>query len=202
MNPIFFTIYIGLGLFFLQAIGFSACLKLTRREKNKRDKEFALIDKERLELTKLENILKEDLAQARLMSDTILQKLKDLSNQAEMEWQNIALKVHELVELVDHKSKDILEANIMQASKVNLQLAKTCKTAEHLQEALEESRKNTHKTLRLLDQNVQADDLLKQIQTEKYTEAKELLLKGIEPHVISKKLGISMGELILLSSYS
>jgi hypothetical protein len=119
-----------------------------------------------------------------------------------MEWQNIALKVHELVELVDHKSKDILEANIMQASKVNLQLAKTCKTAEHLQEALEESRKNTHKTLRLLDQNVQADDLLKQIQTEKYTEAKELLLKGIEPHVISKKLGISMGELILLSSYS
>jgi hypothetical protein len=82
-----------------------------------------------------------------------------------------------------------------------LALEKIIKDAQILNENLIASTKKSQKILRLFDATVPPEDIFKEIQTEKYAEAKKLLQDGIEASDVSRRLGMSMSEVLLLSSY-
>ena len=124
-----------------------------------------------------------------------------IGSEAHAEWEDVTKKINSVLVEVDKHSEIILEANISNLSMRSMALEKIMKDAEVLNESLILSTKKAQKILKLFDSSVPTEEIFKEIQTEKYAEAKKLLLEGVEASAVVKKLGMSMTEVLLLSSY-
>ena len=91
--------------------------------------------------------------------------------------------------------------NISNLNMRSMALEKIMKDAEILNEKLLISSKKAQKILKLFDSSVPPEEIFKEIQNEKYLDAKKLLLEGVEASEVVKRLGMSMTEVLLLSSY-
>ena len=191
---------IGVGLFLLQIAFFISCVKWIKGTQGKREKEFVLLDRERGELNTLRKSISADLARAEELSQETLQKLKALASQADYEWETLTSKISEVGPLLEAQSKKIITESLQEANKSSLYLSKLCKQGEHIQIGLEDAVIRSQKLLRVIGSNAPTDELLNDIQDEKYAEARRMLSEGIEAHQVSKKLGITLGEVILISS--
>lgn len=201
MNSVLIIAGMGVALFIFQAIFFITCIKWLANSKKKREQEFALLDKERAKLIGLQSQLKEDVSEARKLADETLKKLKLIGAEAHAEWNDMTKKIHEVLVEVDSHSEKLLENNI---SKLNLQrmsLDKTVQDATHINETLTLATLKGQKFLKLFDAGLPTEDILKELQTNKYSEAKKMLSDGMDASFISKKLGISLGEIVTLSSF-
>ena len=201
MNTILIMVCIGVALFIFQSIFFITCVKWLASSKKKRDQEFALLDKERSKLIELQSQLKENVLEAKKLADGTLKKLNIIGAEAHVEWEEMTKKIHEVLIEVDTHSAKLLENNV---SKLNLQkmaLDKSIQNAEQINEALAIATLKGQKFLKLFDAGLPTEEILKEIQTNKYADAKKMLSDGLDASVISKKLGISMGEIVTLSSF-
>ena len=201
MNTVLIMVCIGVALFIFQSIFFISCVKWLASSKKKRDREFALLDKERAKLIELQGQLKDDISEARKLADDTLKKLKLIGAEAHAEWEDMTKKIHEVLIEVDSHSEKLLENNI---SKLNLQrmsLDKSVQNAHQINEILTIATLKGQKFLKLFDSGLPTDEILKELQTNKYTDAKKMLSDGMDASIISKKLGLSMGEIVTLSSF-
>ena len=201
MNYIALLLCIGFVLFVFQIVFFFSCMKWLKSGKLKRDKEFAILDSERAQLIEIQSALSQEVREAKKLASETLNKLMVIGSEAHAEWEDVTKKINSVLVEVDKHSEIILEANISNLSMRSMALEKVMKDAEILNESLIISTKKAQKILKLFDTSVPSEDIFKEIQTEKYAEAKKLLLEGIEASVVVKKLGMSMGEVLLLSSY-
>lgn len=201
MNYIALLLCIGFVLFIFQIVFFFSCMKWLKSGKLKRDKEFAILDSERAQLIEIQSALSQEVREAKKLASETLNKLMVIGSEAHAEWEDVTKKINSVLVEVDKHSEIILEANISNLSMRSMALEKIMKDAEILNETLIISTKKAQKILKLFDTSVPTEDIFKEIQTEKYAEAKKLLLEGIEASVVVKKLGMSMGEVLLLSSY-
>ncbi len=201
MNYIALLLCIGFVLFIFQIVFFFSCMKWLKSGKLKRDKEFAILDSERAQLIEIQSALSQEVREAKKLANETLNKLMVIGSEAHAEWEDVTKKINSVLVEVDKHSEIILEANISNLSMRSMALEKIMKDAEILNETLIISTKKAQKILKLFDTSVPNEDIFKEIQTEKYAEAKKLLLEGIEASVVVKKLGMSMGEVLLLSSY-
>jgi hypothetical protein len=201
MNYIALLLCIGLVLFIFQIVFFFSCMKWLKSGKLKRDKEFAILDSERAQLIEIQSALSQEVREAKKLASETLNKLMVIGSEAHAEWEDVTKKINSVLVEVDKHSEIILEANISNLSMRGMALEKIMKDAEIINETLIISTKKAQKILKLFDTSVPTEDIFKEIQTEKYAEAKKLLLEGIEASVVAKKLGMSMGEVLLLSSY-
>ncbi|APJ02725.1 hypothetical protein [Silvanigrella aquatica] len=201
MNYVALLLCIGFVLFIFQIIFFFSCLKWLKSGKLKRDKEFAILDAERAQLIEMQSVLTQEVREAKKLAGETLNKLMVIGSEAHAEWEDVTKKINSVLLEVDKHSEIILEANISNLNMRSMALEKIMKDAEILNENLYVSVKKAQKILKLFDSSVPADEIFKEIQTEKYAEAKKMLLDGTEASVVVKKLGMSMGEVLLLSSY-
>ncbi len=201
MNYIALLLCIGFVLFIFQIAFFFSCMKWLKSGKSKRDKEFAILDSERAKLIEIQSALSQEVREAKKLASETLNKLMVIGSEAHAEWEDVTKKINSVLVEVDKHSEIILEANISNLSMRSMALEKIMKDAEILNETLIISTKKAQKILKLFDSSVPTEDIFKEIQTEKYAEAKKLLLEGIEASVVVKRLGVSMGEVLLLSSY-
>lgn len=201
MNYIALLLCIGFVLFIFQIVFFFSCMKWLKSGKLKRDKEFAILDSERAQLIDIQSALTQEVREAKKLASETLNKLMVIGSEAHAEWEDVTKKINSVLVEVDKHSEIILEANISNLSMHSMALEKVMKDAEILNETLLISARKAHKILKLFDASVPNEEIFKEIQTEKYAEAKKLLQEGIEASVVVKKLGMSMGEVLLLSSY-
>ena len=201
MNYIALLLCIGLALFAFQTIFFLTCMKWLKSGKLKRDKEFAILDSERAQLIEIQATLGQEVREAKKLASETLNKLMVIGSEAHAEWEDVTKKINSVLVEVDKHSEIILEANISNLSMRSMALEKIMKDAEVLNESLILSTKKAQKILKLFDSSVPTEEIFKEIQTEKYAEAKKLLLEGVEASAVVKKLGMSMTEVLLLSSY-
>jgi len=199
-NPFVIIGIIVAGVFLFQIFSTVAILKLIKVQKNKRDKEFSLIDKERQELQTLSRNVRQDLEDSKNLSKDTLSRLQNLSNQADLEWQNVMQKVAEVLTFLESQSKDVITKQLHEVTQANLKLSKTCRDANELVVSLGDHISKSKKVLQAFDSKNPTDEFLKDIQIEKYEEAKRMIQEGVEASSITKKLGLSLGEVILLSA--
>ncbi|WP_397600199.1 hypothetical protein [Silvanigrella sp.] len=201
MNYIALLLCIGFVLFIFQTLFFFLCLKWLKSGKTKRDKEFAILDAERGQLIEIQSALTHEVSQAKKLASETLNKLMVIGSEAHAEWEDVTKKINSVLIEVDKHSEIILEANISNLNMRSMALEKIMKDAEILNEKLLISSKKAHKILKLFDSSVPPEEIFKEIQNEKYLDAKKLLLEGVEASEVVKRLGMSMTEVLLLSSY-
>lgn len=201
MNTVLVIVCIGVALFIFQCIFFISCIKWLSNSKKKRDRDFAILDKERAQLIELQSQLKIDVTDAKKLADETLKKLKIIGAEAHAEWDDMTKKIHEVLIEVDSHSAKLLENNI---SKLNLQrmsLDKSVQDAQKINEALAIASAKGQKILKLFDSNLPTEEILKELQANKYADAKKMLAEGYDASMVAKKLGLSMGEIVTLSSF-
>jgi hypothetical protein len=201
MNSILVMVCIGVTLFIFQSVFFISCVKWLSNSKKKRDKEFAILDKERAMLIELQSQLKNDITEARQLSDQTLKKLKIIGAEAHAEWDDMTKKINEVLIEVDSHSDKLLENNISKLNIQKMSLEKSIINAKQMNENLTQTCNKAQKFLKLFDTNLPTEEVLKEIQTNKYNDAKRMLADGLDATFVSKKLGLSLGEVVTISSF-
>jgi hypothetical protein len=193
--------FIGAGLFLFQVIFFIFCIKWLQRAKLRRDKDFAILDKQRLQLIDIQSALNQEVLQAKDLAHGTLGKLRMIGAEAHAEWEEMTKRINTVLVDVDQRFEAILESSISNLTMSSMALEKTMQDAQLLNDELSSATKKAQKVMRLFDSSTPSEEIFKEIQTEKYAEAKRLLCEGIDATAVVKKLGLSMGEVVLLSSY-
>lgn len=202
MNYVALLLCIGFVLFLSQVFFFFICIKWLKSGKIKRDKEFAILDAERAKLIEVQATLTEEVTQAKKLAGETLNKLMLIGSEAHAEWEDVTKKINSVLVEVEKHSEAILDVNISNLNMKSMALEKVIREADNINQNLLVSIKKAQKILRLFDSSVPTEEIFKEIQNEKYAEAKNLLRQGIEASEIVKKLGMSMSEVMLLSSYT
>lgn len=202
MNYVALLLCIGFVLFLSQVFFFFICIKWLKSGKIKRDKEFAILDAERAKLIEVQATLTEEVTQAKKLAGETLNKLMLIGSEAHAEWEDVTKKINSVLVEVEKHSEAILDVNISNLNMKSMALEKVIREADNINQNLLVSIKKAQKILRLFDSSVPSEEIFKEIQNEKYAEAKNLLRQGIEASEIVKKLGMSMSEVMLLSSYT
>jgi plasmid maintenance system antidote protein VapI len=186
-------------LLLLEGVFFLTCFRWLSSGKRAREREFARLDSERSELVDLQQAVARDLRDAKKLSEDTLVKLKRVGADAHDEWIEMNRKCEHLVSELEEKLRDLAEISVSQITRQKMQLEKAIQVAGHTRDQLTESTSDAKKILRFLDENVPSDEVLKELQAEKYAEARRLIQDGKEINVICRKLGLSQSEVQLLS---
>ncbi|KAB8027731.1 hypothetical protein [Fluviispira multicolorata] len=201
MNSIAIVLCIGIFLFIIQSIFIIFCLRWLASGKRKRDKEFAILDSERGQLIEMQSALSQEVQDAKKLANDTLNKLRIIGSEAHAEWEDVTKKINSVLLEVDKHSGIILEDNLSKLAMRSMSVEKIMKDAQLINEKIVENTRKAQKVLKLFDTNVPNEEIFKEIQSEKYFEAKKLLSEGVDASVVVKKLGLSMSEVVLLSAY-
>lgn len=199
MNTFVVLACFGAVFLLLEALFFMTCFRWLSNGKRSREKEFARLDAERNELVELQQAVARELKEAKRLSEETLVKLKRIGADAHDEWNEMSRKCEQLVFDLEQKLTELAEASVGHINRQKMQLEKSIQVGEHTYANLTESTSNAKKILRFLDENVPSDEVLKELQAEKYAEARRLIHEGKELGVICRKLGLSQSEVQLLS---
>lgn len=189
----------ALVLLVLEGVFFLTCFRWLSSGKRAREREFARLDSERSELVELQQAVARDLREAKKLSEETLVKLKRVGADAHEEWIEMNRKCEHLVTELEDKLRELADVSVGQINRQKMQLEKTIQVAGQTHDHLTESAADARKILRFLDENVPSDEVLKELQAEKYAEARRLIQDGKEIAVICRKLGLSQSEVQLLS---
>ncbi|NBX15788.1 MAG: hypothetical protein EBR09_00330 [Proteobacteria bacterium] len=199
MNTIVVMSVFALVLLVLEGVFFLTCFRWLSSGKRAREREFARLDSERSELVELQQAVARDLREAKKLSEETLVKLKRVGADAHEEWIEMNRKCEHLVTELEDKLRELADVSVGQINRQKMQLEKTIQVAGQTHDHLTESAADARKILRFLDENVPSDEVLKELQAEKYAEARRLIQDGKEIAVICRKLGLSQSEVQLLS---
>jgi hypothetical protein len=199
VNTILIMSAFAIVLLLLEGVFFLTCFRWLSSGKRAREREFARLDAERSELVELQQAVARDLREAKKLSEDTLVKLKRVGADAHEEWIEMNKKCEHLVSELDEKLRDLAEMSVGQINRQKMQLEKAIQVAGQTHDQLAESTSDAKKILRFLDENVPSDEVLKELQAEKYAEARRLIQDGKEIAVICRKLGLSQSEVQLLS---
>jgi hypothetical protein len=200
MNSIVILCGIGVFIFLFQCIFFISCMRWLSQGKRKRDKEFAILDADRAQLISLQGHIKKDIQEAKKLADETLKKLRIIGTEAHAEWEEVTKKINSVLVEVEQHSDVILKKNIEQLNIQKLSLDKSIQESHLVIAKLTEKSSKAQQILGLFDTGLPTDEILKEIQANKYEDAKRMLLQGVEASMVSKKLGISMSEIVLISA--
>jgi hypothetical protein len=183
----------------LETVFFLACFKWLSNGKKLREREFNRLDQERAELVELQAAVSSELTQAKKISEETLSKLRKVGADAHDEWIEMTQRCESLLTDIEMKSKELVNDAISKMNKTTMQIEKSTQLAMNTSTDLKESTQSAQKLLRFLDESVPSDEIFKELQAEKYAEARRLIYEGAEVSSICRKLGLSQSEVQLLS---
>lgn len=199
MNTIVVLSIFGFVFLLLEALFFMSCFRWLSNGKRTRERDFSRLDQERGELMELQQAVSRELSLAKKISEETLSKLKRVGADAHAEWTEMTQKCEHLMMDLEAKSKELAESSLNQINRQKMQLEKSVQVATQTSSELLESTNSAKRILRFLDENVPSDEIFKELQAEKYAEARRLIHEGKELGVICRKLGLSQSEVQLLS---
>jgi hypothetical protein len=199
VNTILALSIFGVVFLLLEAVFFLTCFRWLASGKKAREREFVRLDAERNELVELQQAVARELKDAKRLSEETLVKLKRVGADAHAEWTEMNKKCEGLVLELEGKLNSLAENSVNQMNRQRMTLEKSIQIAEQTNSSLCESTANAKKILRFLDESVPSDEVLKELQAEKYAEARRLIHEGKDLGIICRKLGLSQSEVQLLS---
>lgn len=199
MNSAVFVIAVAFLLLAAELAFFLYCFRWLSSGKRLREREFARLDSERAELLELQAALMADLKNAKRLSEDTLGRLNRIGAEANAEWNEMIEKVESVVVEVEARTQKLMDGTLSQLHRHRLGLEKASKDGEIANAKLQETIAGARKILRLFDKSVPSEQIFKDLQTEKYAQAKKMLTDGVEATEVARKLSMSHSEVTLLS---
>ena len=181
------------GLFFLY------CFRWLSAGRRNRERDFSRLDAERAELLELQHALASDVREAKRMSEETIGRLSRLGAEAGAEWRDMMERMETLLSDVEGRARELSEQGLEQLQRGRLTLDKAVKDAQGAGATLDERVAKARTLLRFFEKNVPTDEIVKELQSEKYEFARRMLSEGKESSAICKKLGLTQSEVALLS---
>ena len=199
LNTSILIICVAAALVGVEILFFAYCFRWLSSGKRLREKQFALLDSERAELLELQASLMHDLKNAKKISEETLSKLNRIGAEAHAEWTDMVERVENVLVEVEGRTHKLLEENLENLHKHRMGLDKSIQDGSQTNARLIETVLGARKLLRLFDKNIPQEEIFKDLQTEKYAQAKQMLSQGVDASTVSKKLSMSQSEVALLS---
>lgn len=200
MNVFVIMISFGVSLFVFQVLFVTFCVRWLASGKRKRDKEFQLLDEERQQIIEMQAGLKKEIEDVQRLSKDTFQKLRILSTEVHEEWNDVTNKVSTILEEVESQIGRVCEGNLSKLSMERMAIEKCLQDAQCCRRDLLESLKKVNNVVKLLDSSISADDVVKDIQTDKYLQAKQMLEQGYDASTIASKLALTKSEVVTISN--
>lgn len=191
---------LGVVAFVAIEVGFFALIyKMFHGAKRDREKEFALLDRDRAELLNLQEELLQTTRKADAATKDSLAKLNKIGAKAHLEWTEMTTKIEEVMVEIERRSQDLIDTSLKQLNRKKHEAAHLINEIEELRKLLGQDLQNAKKVLRFFDTKVDLDTALDDLRLDKYTEAKQLLNEGLQATEISRRLGLSLREVALVA---
>jgi hypothetical protein len=188
------------GLFLLlEVLFFFYCFRWLSSGRRAREREFARLDAERAELIELQSALASDLRAAKQLSEETVARLGRLGAEAGAEWREMMDRMSALSEEIDRNARKLSDDVLSKLQRGRMTLDKGVRDAAAVGVALDERLARARDLLRFFEREVPTEEIVKELQAEKYERARRMLSEGMETGAICKKLGLTHGEVSLLS---
>ncbi len=190
----------GITLFVLIEVLFLFILyRSVNASKRRRDEELEVIDAERNQILQIQQELLKDIKAAQSSTKEGISRLNKIGNQAHAEWTEMTARIDEVMAEIEERSNALVDESLQKLNKKTLETRKVLELSEEAVDALKENLTLAKKVLRFFDSKMRLDDILKDLQMDKYTEAKAMLQNGMDSSVVASKLGLSTTEVSLVS---
>jgi hypothetical protein len=164
-----------------------------------RKKEYARLDSEREQLLHLQNAVGNDLRSAKQLSTETLSKLNKMASQLDANWQESTQKIEILFQELTQASHARVTDDLARIQKSRLSVEKSLQMGNECSEQMAKLLSDSRRLLKALDGSIPTEEILREIQSEKYSQARELLQGGFDATAVARKLGLSLSEVNLLS---
>jgi hypothetical protein len=181
------------GLFFIYVI------RIMNSSKRSREEEFAIIDRERQALLELQKTLMTEAQAAKTAAKDGVSRLQQIGLQTHAEWTDMTSRFDEVVSEIEVRSQALVDDVFQALNRKSLECRKIIDQADASQAQLADAIGAASKVSRFFDSQVKIEDLMRELQQDKYQEARRLLALGSDAQFIAKKLGISVSEVSLVS---
>lgn len=194
------TLAAGIALFLLvESVFLYLFYRMASSSRRKRDAEFRLLDKERSEVLELQKRLLHDVEEAHRATRDGVTRLNKIGAEAHAEWMDMTQRIAEVMQEIESKAAELVSENIQKLSKKSLELQKALQEARETHSHLNRQVLNAQKVIRFFDSSIKIDDVLKDLQMDKYAQARRMLQSGADSSQVSRELGLSLAEVSLVS---
>jgi hypothetical protein len=191
-------------LVFLVVVDFGllACVYILSKKKSEAPHVLKEMAAERKIIEELRTSLKDQSAASQKILTELTEKATVLVTEAEIEYKNIKELLGEstgsLVEEIEEKLNNPIEFITKKCDTVQRSVDTLKKEKDGLLRAIKKAETLT----KFFNQKIPYEDLLEEIEDKKYTDARHMLSKGIDPETVASQLNMPETEVALLVSLS
>jgi hypothetical protein len=186
-------------IFILEIFSFFIFYNMIQRGSKNRNREFEKLDYERAQLIQLQSSVASDLKNAKSLSHDTLQKIGQMASQVEAHWHENSHKLEGLFQELSQTSALRVADDMSRIQKTKLAVDRTIQESKECLQALTQVTVESKRLLKAIDGSIPTEEILKEIQSEKFTLAKNLLHTGLDASSVAKKVGLTLSEVNLLS---
>jgi small-conductance mechanosensitive channel len=158
------------------------------------------VTEERERIRELRDMVREDLEKAQRKSKDSLSEVKRIAAEIEQEvrggTQSLIGDLESLAQGVAKK----LDAPVELLSEKQMAIETLIRKAEQQRTSLQKLVSRGEKLCKFFDERLSYEEILDEIEDKKYTDARQLLAKGLRPEDVARDLGLSVSEVKLIAS--
>lgn len=158
------------------------------------------LNEERRLLKELRQAVKEELEDGHRRSKEALSRVSTIATEVEMEFRGGRDTLNKEMEEVLREFSSKVEGLLGGLVKKQAMIEKLLKKVETEKAGLVKALDRGDKLVRFFNQNVPYEEVLEEIEDKKYSDARELLSKGIKPNEVAKYLGLPESEVTLIAA--
>lgn len=158
------------------------------------------LNEERRLLKELRQAVKEELEDAHRRSHDALRRVSTVATEVEMEFKGGRETMNKEMEEVLKEFSGKVETLLSGLTKKQAMIEKLLKKVETEKAVLGKALERGDKLTRFFNQSVPYEEVLEEIEDKKYSDARELLSKGLKPRDVAKCLGMPEAEVTLIAA--
>lgn len=155
---------------------------------------------ERQVIRRLKDEIYESLESTIRDNQVVLQKTRTLAAEAEMEMSSGKARLKEELEELIKGMESRISGPLEDLTRRYAAIEKANKAAARERQLLSRSMQRAEQLIQFLNKDVPYEDIMREIQEKKYSDARFLMAKGMTPDQISRELGLTPSEIKLLAA--
>lgn len=175
-----------------------AVIWLSRRQNAHIELAMELTEERRI-LTEIRHTIHEELEAAQAKARETLDKATRLAAEAEIEVKSGGQTIAKEMDIVATQLAARFEAPLKDLAKQKAGLEAILHKAEREKSILQSLLVRGEKICQFFDERVPYEDILREIEDKKYSDARKLLARGHTPHIVASELGMSESEVRLVA---
>lgn len=157
---------------------------------------------ERAMLDELRKSIEEELQSARRESQMRLEKVSKIAAEVEQDLKSSTQTIAGQVEEIANEITDKLNEPIKKLAKKQMSIESLLTKVELQKESLSKMLDRGEKLCKFFNNNISYEEILEEIEDKKYSDALQLMAKGMTPEKVAVEVGITQSEAKLLAGIS